>query len=261
MTGNRTHSDICLPCGWRLDSEKGNVVTETGNTFKILREISEPDADGYRAVKCMVPGCIYLRKLKEGSLSKLRRDAEKFHQNVSTKATTEATETKKIVLDSIQHVDRESQKRLREAHELIDNFEKKQKLLEKSFDKLNRGFSNNLYIDQWVNLDISTMKPICTPIYKIGKGWSGREEKVSAQNPFSFPVVAVFRDMSQYESAIHHKLTDVRLEGDNGREWFDFSSLVDDPYDHTQVKMFVWNLLSEQVMFSNPSGQSSLGTL
>lgn len=72
MTGNTTHSDICLPCGWRLDSEKGNIVTETGSKFKIMRIVSQPDANGYILLKCMIPGCIYKRKVKNGSETKLR---------------------------------------------------------------------------------------------------------------------------------------------------------------------------------------------
>jgi hypothetical protein len=106
----------------------------------------------------------------------------------------------------------------------------------------------NMYIDQWVNIDTTTRAKLPTPFYKIGKGRPGREALVSGQNPFRYPVVARFKGMAAFEYIVHRKLEHVNMKTNGGREWFDFSTLVDDPLDANQVKTFVWQLISKDVI-------------
>ena len=82
--------------------------------------------------------------------------------------------------------------------------------------------TDDMYCVQWLNINAGTWEPEPIPLYKIGRGLTGREKSVHAQGPVKFVVVKVWKGAGELEPRVHFhpRLARFNKRWGAGIEWF-----------------------------------------
>ena len=120
-------------------------------------------------------------------------------------------------------------------------------------DKESYYIQNNLYCVQWCNINPITWNVEPIPLYKIGRGIVGREQKVHGTNPVRYKVLKRWENAGHLERAIHRHpmLAALNKRWDAGVEWF----AIDLPSQEEVVTFIdsIVNHAGQGVTVCNPS--------